>query len=76
MVPPGSVYNEVFIAGYFHLKKRADLAAGASVKAGTYLGDIGWVGCSSESHLHFAVIRITNVAGHRTAPFVVPNNET
>lgn len=58
-----AVYNEVFIAGYFHLKKRADLAVGASVKAGTCLGDVGWVGCSSGPHLHFAVARTTNVAG-------------
>lgn len=72
--PP--TYNEIFIAGYFHLKKRADLAVGASVKTGDYLGDIGWVGCSSESHLHFGITRTTNVAGHRFPPFRVPNNET
>lgn len=71
-----SRFNEIFVAGYFHLKKRADLAAGTSVKAGDYLGDIGWVGCSSESHLHFALFRTTNVADHWKAPFSVPNNET
>ena len=40
------------------------------------VGDIGWVGCSSESHLHFTVARTTNTAGHRFAPFQVPNNTT
>jgi len=71
-----NTYTEEFIAGYFHLKKRANLTVGQAVTAGTYLGDIGWVGCSSQSHLHFAVVRITNVAQYKTAPFVVPNNET
>lgn len=71
-----STYNEDFVAGYFHLKKRANLAVGQSVTAGTYLGDIGWVGCSTQSHLHFAVIRTTNVAGYRNAAFTVPNNQT
>jgi murein DD-endopeptidase MepM/ murein hydrolase activator NlpD len=69
-----STYNEVFVAGYFHLGKRAKLAAGQWVPVGTYLGDVSWVGCSSGPHLHFAVIRITNVAGYRFAPFSIPNN--
>jgi len=69
-------YDEEFIAGYFHLKKRANLAVGQTVTAGTYLGDIGWVGCSSQSHLHFAVIRTTNVAQYKVAPFHVPQNNT
>lgn len=64
------------IAGYFHLKKRANLAVGQTVTAGTYLGDIGWVGCSSQAHLHFAVIRTTNVAQYKVAPFHVPQNNT
>jgi len=67
-------YTEEFVAGYFHLKKRANLAVGQTVKPGTYLGDIGWVGCSSQSHMHFAVIRTTNVAGYKVAPFQVPLN--
>ena len=71
-----STYNEDFVAGYFHLTKRAGLAVGQSVTAGTYLGDIGWVGCSDRSHMHFAVIRTTNVAGYRKAAFTVPSNET
>jgi len=45
---------------YSHMRKdsttvKANLKVGDTVKAGTYLGDEGTVGCSSGSHLHFEV---------------------
>ncbi|MGK3989209.1 M23 family metallopeptidase [Sorangium sp. So ce136] len=67
-----SKYNETFIASYFHIKNRAALSVGQTVQAGTKLGEVSWMGCSSTSHLHFAVVRETNVASARFANFTVP----
>jgi murein DD-endopeptidase MepM/ murein hydrolase activator NlpD len=70
-----STYDESFVAAYFHLRSRTNLSRGQFVAAGTVLGEVGWVGCSSGSHLHFAVIRTSNAAGSRFPSFSVPDGQ-
>ncbi|WAS97799.1 M23 family metallopeptidase [Nannocystis punicea] len=73
-----STYNETFVAAYFHLEYLFPRAPGADVFAGDILGHTGNMGCSTGPHLHFAVIRETNVADARSftlqVPFGVGNN--
>jgi murein DD-endopeptidase MepM/ murein hydrolase activator NlpD len=56
-----STYNETFTHAYFHLHQIAT-TDGAWVNQGDVIGYAGNKGCSSESHLHFAVIRLTNTS--------------
>ncbi|WP_437598259.1 M23 family metallopeptidase [Sorangium sp. So ce590] len=65
-----STYTEKFTSAYFHLNVLS-VADGATVTTGQKIGEVGWVGCSSESHLHFAVIRMNNTATDRTETLTI-----
>ncbi|WP_437932511.1 M23 family metallopeptidase [Sorangium sp. So ce291] len=65
-----TTYNEKFTSGYFHLKELS-VADGDSVTKGQQIGKIGWVGCSSQSHLHFAVIRMNNTSTDRSETLTI-----
>ncbi|HUR97879.1 MAG TPA: M23 family metallopeptidase [Pyrinomonadaceae bacterium] len=56
-------YAERFITYYAHLSK-IDVKKGDKVTRGKTLAKSGDSGCSSEPHLHFAVIRTTNLSGY------------
>ncbi|WP_437751608.1 M23 family metallopeptidase [Sorangium sp. So ce1389] len=68
-----TTYNELFTSGYFHLKELW-VADGSPVTKGQEIGKIGWVGCSSQSHLHFAVIRMSNTATDRFETLTIDSN--
>ncbi|WP_437829691.1 M23 family metallopeptidase [Sorangium sp. So ce1153] len=59
-----TTYNELFTTGYFHLESLS-VSDGDTVTKGQVIGNVGWVGCSTASHLHFAVVRMSNTATDR-----------
>ncbi|XYH98255.1 M23 family metallopeptidase [Sorangium sp. So ce1128] len=65
-----STYTEKFTSGYFHLNVLS-VADGAPVTKGQKIGEVGWVGCSTGSHLHFAVIRMNNTSTDRTETLTI-----
>jgi hypothetical protein len=63
-------YAERFITYYAHMS-RLNVRTGDQVKRGQKIGEAGDTGCSSASHLHFGVVRLTNTSGFRTYPYQV-----
>lgn len=55
-------YVESFITYYAHLSRR-NVSTGDIVSAGQKIGEAGDTGCSSQSHLHFGVAKLTNTSG-------------
>jgi murein DD-endopeptidase MepM/ murein hydrolase activator NlpD len=62
------VYAERFITYYAH-ESALNVTAGALVTKGTVLGKAGNTGCSGGNHLHFGVLRTTNLSGARSYAF-------
>jgi murein DD-endopeptidase MepM/ murein hydrolase activator NlpD len=57
-------YSERFLTYYAHVSK-ISVKPGAHVTRGQLLGKSGDSGCSSAPHLHFGVVRTTNLSGQR-----------
>jgi hypothetical protein len=69
------VYAEHFITYYAHMSSiNSGIIAGTVLAAGTKIGGVGDLGCSSPNspHLHFSVLRTTNLSGHRSLPITYP----
>ena len=69
------VYAERFITYYAHMQTTgADIVAGKVLAAGSHIGSVGDLGCSSPNtpHLHISVMRTTNLSGHRSLPITYP----
>ncbi len=56
------VYAESFIAYYAHVGKRV-VEVGQTVAPGQLIGYVGTTGSSSEPHVHFGLIRLSNTNG-------------
>ena len=61
-------YDESFITYYAHLSD-IDVKTGDVVTAGQKIGEAGDTGCSSQSHLHFGVARLSNTSGFSEYPY-------
>jgi len=57
------VYAETFVAYYAHLGRRL-VVDGQTVQPGQLIGYSGTTGFSSDPHLHFGLIRLSNTNGH------------
>lgn len=57
-------YAERFISYYAH-GSRHDVSTGATVTRGQKIGEAGNTGCSGGNHLHYSVLRTTNLSGRR-----------
>ncbi len=64
------VYAERFITYYAH-EQSLSVTAGQLVSKGTVLGKAGNTGCSGGNHLHFGVLRTTNLSGARSYVFAL-----
>jgi murein DD-endopeptidase MepM/ murein hydrolase activator NlpD len=64
------VYAERFVTYYAH-ESALNVSAGKLVKKGDLLGKAGNTGCSDGNHLHFGVLRTTNLSGARSYVFEV-----
>lgn len=65
-----STYNEVFVSGYFHLRKLL-VSDGQWVKKGQLIGKSGNNGESYAPHLHLSIFRLTNTASARQASLTI-----
>jgi murein DD-endopeptidase MepM/ murein hydrolase activator NlpD len=65
-------YAERFIAYYAHVSE-IKVKKGDKVTRGQLLGKSGDTGCSSDPHLHFSVMRTTNLSGHRKITLTYPD---
>lgn len=67
-------YAELFVSYYAHFDQ-IDVAAGDIVAKGTVLGKAGSTGCSSTSHLHLEIARMSNTATQYRRHLRVPATE-
>ena len=61
-------YAERFISSYSHMSA-ISVKDGQAVTRGQKIGEAGNTGCSTGNHLHFGVLRLTNLSGHRAYTF-------
>lgn len=61
-------YAERFISYYAHMST-ISVKTGDNVTRGQKIGVAGNTGCSSGNHLHYSVLRLTNLSGHRSYTF-------
>jgi murein DD-endopeptidase MepM/ murein hydrolase activator NlpD len=61
-------YAERFISYYAHMST-INVKTGDKVTRGEKIGGAGNTGCAGRSHLHFSVMRLTNLSGHRSYDF-------
>lgn len=61
-------YAERFVTYYAHMFK-ISVKTGDKVTRGQKIGEAGNTGCSSGNHLHYSVMRLTNLSGHRSYTF-------
>ncbi len=65
-------YAERFVAYYAHVSK-INVKTGDRVTRGQVIGKSGDSGCSSDPHLHFGMMRTTNLSGYRTLNLSYPD---
>jgi murein DD-endopeptidase MepM/ murein hydrolase activator NlpD len=61
-------YAERFVTYYAHMSS-ITVKTGDTVARGQTIGGAGNTGCSGGNHLHFSVMRLTNLSGHRSYTF-------
>jgi hypothetical protein len=61
-------YAERFVSYYAHMSK-ISVKTGDKVVRGQKIGEAGNTGCSGGNHLHFSVLRLTNLTGTRSYAF-------
>jgi murein DD-endopeptidase MepM/ murein hydrolase activator NlpD len=64
-------YAERFLTYYAHLSV-ISVHRGMVVTRGQQIGKSGDTGCSSEPHLHFGVLRLTNLSSYRSLDLTFP----
>lgn len=66
-----STYNETFVSSYFHLQELV-VEKDDWVNQGDLIGYSGHTGCSSQPHLHFATMRLSNTARNYKDTLSIP----